>query len=207
MFVAFHHADVEEAAILLVAALLQQAFVGIAVVLRRLHQRHLRIAERRYDRLQPIRRNLVVAVDDTDEGRGRVGQFQRLVQRAGLEALHAVEMEEAEARPQRLAMRFNGTPVALRRGVVVEHDHFEIGIVETRQARRSYRSPSAAVRCESERGSTRAAFRRSRPSAATCDARATGSTPTQRVSVSNTTAVNSTAGMTTIAPPTVPQST
>ena len=133
VLVAQAHADVEEAGIFPVQHLLEAVALPVAMVLRRLDVGDLAVVEVRHQRLQPVRPHHVVAVDDADDpGVGR-GLGQHVVQRAGLEALHDVEVEEAEALAELGAVVLHRTPHRGVLGVVVDDDDFEVRVVELGQ--------------------------------------------------------------------------
>ncbi len=131
--VAGDHADVEEALVLGVAELLEQAFVLVAIVLRRLHHGDSRVGEVRDHVLEPVAVHAVVRVDHRDDfGVGR-GVRQDVVQRAALEAVQRCDVEEAEARAELLAVVAHRLPDRGVLGVVVDDQDFEIRIVEVGQ--------------------------------------------------------------------------
>ena len=131
-FVPLHHADVEEAGIFAVHGVVHEAALAVAVILRRLHQRDIGIAEQRHQVLEPVRLHDIVGVDDADHlGVGR-GVHHGEPQRAGLEALQIVGIDELEALAERAAVLLDRQPER-RIGRVVDHHHaFEIRIVEPR---------------------------------------------------------------------------
>ena len=102
------------------------------MLLRRLHQADARIGEYRHQILQPVRMHDIVGVDDADDlGVGR-GALHGDAQRAGLEALHLLGVDELEALTERAAVVLDRLP-ELRVGRVVDDaDAFEIRIVEPR---------------------------------------------------------------------------
>ena len=159
VLVALDHADVEEAAIFLIRHRLEQALAArrdnpAAPAPARCRRREQRQARGAASTARPDSR----CRSRRYRSAPRIGELQRLVQRAGLEALHVVHVEEAEARAQRGAMRLDRPPHRLVRRVVVEDDDFEIVVVEPRQRDRASRSPSAAARCSTAHGSRRAAL-------------------------------------------------
>ena len=82
---------------------------------------------------------------------------QRDVERAGLEALQVVDMEESEARPQRSR---NAPPPAARspdRACCCRAPRLRNCRNRAAPARRAWRSPSPAARCSRAHGSRRAA--------------------------------------------------
>ena len=98
VLIALNHPNTKEAIVFLVQQPLEQAFVGIAVILWGLHDANFFVGKTRQHSLQPIRVDLIIAIDHANECRRRVSQFKRLVQCASLEALHVLEMIEAELR-------------------------------------------------------------------------------------------------------------
>ena len=131
--VTLHHADLEEAGIFPVAGLLEAAFFLVVIILRRLHQADGRILEMRHHVVQPVGRHDVVAVDDGHHLGIGGGFLHGEIQGARLEARPGAQMEEAEPVAQRLAMDLNRAPDRLVLGVVVDHQHFEIRIIELGQ--------------------------------------------------------------------------
>ena len=101
----------------------------IAMVLRALDVGNLGIVKIRHDPLQPVGSHHIVAVDDADHLGVGCGLAQHVVQRAGLEALHDVEMEELEALSELGAVILHRPPHRWILGVVVDDDDFEVGIV------------------------------------------------------------------------------
>ena len=102
------------------------------MLLRRLHQADAWVGEHRHQILQPVRMHDIVGVDDADDlGVGR-GALHGDAQRAGLEALHLLGVDELEALAERAAVVLDRLP-ELRIGRVVDDaDAFEIRIVEPR---------------------------------------------------------------------------
>ena len=131
--VTLHHADLEEAGIFPVAGLLEAALFLVVIILRRLHQADGRVLEMRHHVVQPVGRHDVVAVDDGHHLGIRGGLLHGEIQGARLEAGPGAQMKEAEPVTQRLAMDLDRTPDRLVLGVVVDHQHFEIRIIELGQ--------------------------------------------------------------------------
>ncbi|MEJ1969874.1 MAG: hypothetical protein WDN03_14750 [Rhizomicrobium sp.] len=171
VLVALDHADLEEAAIFLIGHRLEDAFARVAVVLRPLDQGDFGRGEERQRPAQPERFDLVVAVDHRDIDRCGIGQPKRLVERPGLEPDHVVVVEEAEPLAQRRAMRLDRRPGRRVRRVVVQHDDFEIVVVEARQRiqRRHHHGRRLVVAGHVDRDA-RAAFRNRGAHGATVDA-------------------------------------
>src|SRR5690606_16337674 len=108
--VALDHADLEEAGVLPVAPVLAQGLAGVAVVLRRLDEADVGILDMRHQAAQPVGVDDIVAVDDADDLDVGRRLAQREVERAGLEALHALDVEEAEALAELGAPGFDRPP-------------------------------------------------------------------------------------------------
>ena len=131
-FVALDHADVEEAGIFAVHDVVHQGTVAVAVFLRRLHQADARIGENRHQILQPVRMHDIVGVDDADDLGVGCGALHGDAQRARLEALDLLGVDELEALTERAAMILDWLP-ELRVGRVVDDaDTFEVRIVQPR---------------------------------------------------------------------------
>ena len=130
VLVALDHADVEEAGVLAVHHRLEHRALAVAMVLRRLHQAHGGVAEVRHQVPQPVLVHDVVGIDHRDHFGVRRRHLQCLVQGAGLEARELGNVEELEARAERLAMRLDRLPVRLLGRVVDDHHRLEIRIVE-----------------------------------------------------------------------------
>jgi hypothetical protein len=86
-------------------------------------------------RAQPVRLDHVVGVDHSEQLNVLRQPARRLVEGAGLEARPVLEVDELEARTQPLALRLQGAPQLAVRGVVVDHLHDEIRVVELGQGR------------------------------------------------------------------------
>ena len=130
--VALDHADVEEPGIFAVHDVVHQRAVAVAMLLRRLHQADAGIGENRHQVLQPVRLHHIVGVDDADDlGIGR-GALHRDAQRAGLETLHLLGVDELEALAERAAVILDRLPEFRIGRVVDDHDAFEIRIVQPR---------------------------------------------------------------------------
>ncbi|MNC11981.1 hypothetical protein D3C75_596920 [compost metagenome] len=123
----------EEAFVFGVAELLEQRFVLVAVVLRRLHHGDLRIGEVRHHVLEPVAFDAVVGVDHRDHLSVGSGVLQHVVQRAALEAGQRRDVEELEARAEAGAVGFHRLPDRRVLGVVVDHQDLEVRVVEARQ--------------------------------------------------------------------------
>src|SRR5690242_12115720 len=121
VFVALDHADLEEAAILLVSHGLEYVLVGVAIVLRPLDQCDLRRSKQRQGATQPEGFNLIIAIDDGNVGCVRVGQLERLVERTRLESRHVVVMLEPETSSQCGATRLHRKPSLRIRRIVVQY--------------------------------------------------------------------------------------
>ncbi len=130
--VALHHADVEEAGIFAVHGVVHQAARAVAVILRRLHQGDVRVAELRHQVLEPVGLHHIVGVDDADHfGIGR-GVRLRQPQCAGLEAHDIVGAHELETLAERAAVLLDRDPES-GIGRVVDHHHaFVIRVIEAR---------------------------------------------------------------------------
>src|SRR5690606_25826563 len=96
--VSLHHADMEETGIFPVSHILECAFVAVAIILRRLHEADIMLVEIGNEGAQPVRLNLIVAVDDSDDFRVLRRSFKAEIERACLEARPVLQMEETELR-------------------------------------------------------------------------------------------------------------
>ena len=130
--VALDHADVEEPGIFAVHDVVHQRAVAVAMVLRRLHQADAGIGEHRHQVLQPVRLHDIVGVDDADDLGIGGGALHGDAQRAGLEALDLLGVDELEAFAERAAVILDRLPECRIGRVVDDHDAFEIRIVEPR---------------------------------------------------------------------------
>ncbi len=131
--VARHHAEQEEAAVFGHAHGLEGVLVGIAIILGRLGDGHLRVLEGGHQIPQPQGMHHIIGVDNRHHLGGRVGLAQGIVEGTGLEARQGIDMEEAEAFPQLGAIGLHRLPDRRVLGVVIDHQDLEIGIVEGRQ--------------------------------------------------------------------------
>ncbi len=131
-FVALDHANVEEAGIFAVHDVVHQRTVAVAMLLRRLHQADAGIGEGRHEILQPVRMHDIVGVDDADDLGINSGAFHRDAQRAGLEALHLLGIDELEAFAELPAVILDRPPELWVGRVVDDADALEIRIVEPR---------------------------------------------------------------------------
>ena len=125
--VAADHAQLEEAGIFPEHQAFEEAAVIVAVILRRLHEAHHRVGELRHHAAQPVGFDDVVAIQHADDLGVRGGLAQAEVQRAGFEAFVFAQVEEAEFFAQPRAMLRHRLPEGRVHGVVVDHQHFEIG--------------------------------------------------------------------------------
>ena len=129
--VARDHAEPEEAPVLRMRHRLEGAFAGVAVVLRSLHDGDTGIVEGRHEIAEPVVLDQVVAVDHGHDRRVRRGVAQREVERPSLEAFERIHVEEAEARPEAGAAGLDRAPHGRVTRVVVDHDDFEVRVVES----------------------------------------------------------------------------
>ncbi len=130
VLVALDHADVEEAGILAIHDVVHQRLAAVAVILRRLNQADARIGKRRHQVLQPVGRHHIVGVDHADDlGVGR-GAGHRDLQRARLEALHLLGIDEHEPLAEHPAMILDRLGEGRVRGVVDDHHALEIRVVQ-----------------------------------------------------------------------------
>ena len=102
------------------------------MVLRRLHEADAGIGEHRHQVLQPVRLDHVVGVDDADDLGIDGGAFHGDAQRAGLEALHLLGVDELEALAERAAVILDRLPERRIRRVVDDDHAFEVRIVQPR---------------------------------------------------------------------------
>jgi hypothetical protein len=130
--VALDHADIEEPGIFAVHDVVHQRPVAVAMVLRRLHQPDAGIGEHRHQILQPVRLHDIIGVDDADDLGIDGGAGHGDAQRAGLEALDLLGVDELEAFAERAAVILDRLPEGRVRGVVDDHDAFEIRIIQPR---------------------------------------------------------------------------
>ena len=128
--VALDHADIEEPGIFAVHDVVHQRGVAVAMVLRRLHQADAGIGEHRHQVLQPVRLHDIVGVDDADDLGIDRGALHGDAQRAGLEALDLLGVDEHEALAERAAVILDRLPEFRIGRVVDDHDAFEIRIVQ-----------------------------------------------------------------------------
>ena len=131
--VAGDHANVEKALVLAVAQLLERAFVLVAVVLRRLHHGNFRVGEVRHHVLEPVAVDAVVRVDHRDHFGVLGGVRDQVVQRATLETGQGRDVEELETLAEFLAVGLQRLPHGRVLGVVVDHQHFVVGVVQCGQ--------------------------------------------------------------------------
>ena len=101
--------------------------------LRRLHQADAGIGERRHEVLQPVGIDDVVGIEDADDLGIDGGAVHRDAQRAGLEALHLLGVDELEAFTERAAMVLDRLPEGGIGRVVDDDDAFVVRIVQPRQ--------------------------------------------------------------------------
>ena len=125
------HAEIEETGILPEAHPLEEVLVAVAVVLRRLHQGHLRVGEMRRQVAQPARLHQVVAVDRGDHLGLGIGDGEREVQCPRLEAGPFRQVIEAEVRlAEGLDIGLDRLPDGIVLGVVVDDQHFVVRIIQ-----------------------------------------------------------------------------
>ncbi len=131
--VAVVHADAEEAVVLPRCHAAEAVVLEVAMRLRALHHGHFRVVEIARERGQPIGAYLVVGVDHRHHVGTRVGFLQAEVQRAGLEARPWLQVEEAEALAELLAVFLHWLPDRRVLGVVVDHQHFVVLVIQRGQ--------------------------------------------------------------------------
>ncbi len=110
VLIPLHHANVEEAGVFAIHGMMHDAAFTIAVVLRCLHQRDVRIVEQRDHVFQPVRLHDIVGVDDTNHLRIGCSVDEGKTQRARLEAGDVVGTHELEAFTEGAAMLFDRQP-------------------------------------------------------------------------------------------------
>ena len=131
--VAMVHADAEEAVVLPRGHAAERVLLELAVRLRALHHGHLGIVEIAGERGQPVGAHLVVGVDHRHHvGFGR-GFLQAEVQRAGLVTRPRFQVEETEALAELFAVRLHRLPHRRVLGVVVDHQHFVVLVIQRGQ--------------------------------------------------------------------------
>lgn len=131
--VALDHADVEEAGIFAVHDVVHDRQTAVAVLLRRLHQADARVGEGRHQILQPVGLDDIVGIEDADDLGIDGGAVHGDAQRAGLEALHLLGVDELEAFTERAAVILDRLPEGGIRRVVDDDHAFVVRIVEPRQ--------------------------------------------------------------------------
>src|SRR6476661_1576834 len=95
--IARHHSDEKEPAILRIRHRLEEVVAAIAIVLGRLHNCDLRICKSWDEIAQPIRLNLIVAVDYCNDFRIGGHMLERIVQRARFETRQWIEVNKLES--------------------------------------------------------------------------------------------------------------
>ena len=131
--VAMVHADAEEAVVFPCGHAPEWVGFEIAMRLRTLHHGDLRILEVPGQGTEPVLAHDIVGIDDGNDFGSRVGLFKAEVERARLEARPRVEVEEAESRAEFRAVFLDRFPHILALGVVVDDQHFVVGVIERGQ--------------------------------------------------------------------------
>ncbi len=133
-FVAMMHADPKEAFELPVHHAMEDLLAPAAMCLRALHDRDLRVGEVANQRGQPAAIDDVVGVDHGYDLSALVDLIERKVQRAGLKARPARQMEEAEILTEARHVVAHRLPARRVLGVVVDHQQLEVRIVQALDA-------------------------------------------------------------------------
>ena len=131
--VAGHHAYMEKAAVLSHTHRFKRILRAVPIILRSLDNAHFGILEVGHHIPQPVGFYGVVAVDHRDNLSRRIGLLQSEVQCSGLEAGKRINVKEAEACTQALAVDLNRLPDGGIFGVVVDNQHLKLRIIERRQ--------------------------------------------------------------------------
>ncbi len=127
VFVPLHHADVEEAGIFGVHRLMHNAAFAVAVILRRLNQTDVRIAEQRHQILEPILMHDVIGIEYGEHFGVGGGVHHGETQRAGLEADDLVGAHELETFAEQAAVLFDRSHIAGSGVLLITSTHSKFG--------------------------------------------------------------------------------
>ncbi|SDH29868.1 hypothetical protein SAMN05444503_103547 [Pseudomonas sp. BS3767] len=133
MIVTDHHADVKKTLVLGLTAILEQAFVTVAIILRRLNDCNLRVREVGHHMFEPLSMDAVISVDDCHYFCVFSGMSQEIVKCTRFESGKWTDMKKLEPRAELLTVSLDRLPDGRVLSIVVDDQHLEVRVVQLLQ--------------------------------------------------------------------------